>query len=335
MKKDWMSRKERIEATLSKQARDRMPFWPKLGKQYPAFQKGLFKSSALQEIHSWIGSDPIHFADLAVEKRCAQAKIRLETGGNRQTIIYSTPEGDLVERHAFAENVLEWHPVEYPIKTIEDVKKARYIYENTLYAISENELENHRDLVFKQLTNEFCLTQIGRLSPVMDLCQHKMGVENFVYLLYDYPEEMNELIELMQRDYLRLLKAVLENTLSDYIISIENTSTTFINPELFRKYCVPHLTDYGRLIQQYGKQQILHMCGKLRSLLPDIDGIPACAIEAFSAPTIGDTTIKDGFTQCPSKVIIGGTSATTWLMEEEDIVTIMISGRPGGRTVCF
>jgi len=43
-------------------------------------------------------------------------------------------------------------------------------------------------------------------------------------------------------------------------------------------------------------------------------------LKHFLPPPVGDTTIKDGFSLCPSKAIIGGSCATIWLWEPEKII---------------
>ena len=72
--------------------------------------------------------------------------------------------------------------------------------------------------------------------------------------------------------------------------------------------------------QSADRNLILHMCGHLRALLPDLAMIPAQAFEAFTSPTLGDTTLLDGRTQCPDKCLIGGTNAMLWTRPAREII---------------
>jgi hypothetical protein len=54
------------------------------------------------------------------------------------------------------------------------------------------------------------------------------------------------------------------------------------------------------------------MCGHLYDVLPDVDKLPAAAIEAFTSPPVGNTTLKDGRAACSDKCLIGGTNAVLW-----------------------
>jgi uroporphyrinogen-III decarboxylase len=153
----------------------------------------------------------------------------------------------------------------------------------------------------------------------MNLIQHLIGPENTHYFMADYPEEMDELIGIMHEERLRYLQCLLSNCPYDYIVSVENTSTTLLSPAIFEKYCWRHLDEYGRLIKEHKKEHVLHMCGHLKALLPRINELPALAIEAYTSPPVGNTTIADRARLCPDTAVIGGTNATLWLRPANEI----------------
>ena len=57
---------------------------------------------------------------------------------------------------------------------------------------------------------------------------------------------------------------------------------------------------------------ILHMCGHLKGLLPDLAQMPVEAFEAFTSPTLGNTTLAEGRRACPGVCLVGGTNAVLW-----------------------
>ncbi len=75
---------------------------------------------------------------------------------------------------------------------------------------------------------------------------------------------------------------------------------------------MPQIGEIGRLAVAAGKRLGLHMCGHLKALLPDLATLPAVAYEAFTSPTLGNTTLLDGRTHCPNVCLIGGTNAMLW-----------------------
>ena len=62
------------------------------------------------------------------------------------------------------------------------------------------------------------------------------------------------------------------------------------------------------------------MCGLLKDLLPDLNEVPASAFEAFTSPTLGNTSLADGRSACPEKCLIGGTNAMLWTRPAERII---------------
>jgi hypothetical protein len=62
------------------------------------------------------------------------------------------------------------------------------------------------------------------------------------------------------------------------------------------------------------------MCGELQAILPDLAEIPAAGFEAFTSPPIGNTSLLDGRTACPSTCLVGGTNAALWVEPAERII---------------
>jgi hypothetical protein len=162
-------------------------------------------------------------------------------------------------------------------------------------------------------------TGIG-VSPLMDWLQHLAGIENGHYMLNDYRDEVESLFNEMHRALCRRSEIIAEKCPADIIYSVENTSTTLISPDMFRQYCYGHLLDYGNIISSSGKFHILHQCGHLKKILPDINRLPIRGIEAFTSPTVGNTTMKDGRDMLSDKCLIGGTNAYLWTRSAEEII---------------
>jgi uroporphyrinogen-III decarboxylase len=127
----------------------------------------------------------------------------------------------------------------------------------------------------------------------------------------------------MHAERLRFLEALLHDCPTEWITSVENTSTTLLSPTVFERWCFRHLMDYGTRIREAGKHHMLHQCGTLYDLLPMIDQLPAEAIEAYTAPTLGNTTIAHRNERARSMAVIGGTQAPTWLLPVEEICAII------------
>ncbi|HHY82896.1 MAG TPA: hypothetical protein GX505_09505 [Clostridiales bacterium] len=275
--------------------------------------KGKFKGMSIMDLHRYVGSDPmIHINVYHAAEENPRVRVKHNCTNNTRETVYETPDGTLIRRDVFSKDTQTWHPDVYPIHDLESLKAARYLYEGIEYHIDKFQIANINLMEQNLSEKEWFYTTLGR-TPVMDLVEYMMGIENFSYIMYDHPIELNELIEIMQDSYLKRWKINLENTRIENIVAGEDTSTTLISPTIFEKYCLPHLRQYGEMISgQFGKNFIVHMCGKIKALMPLIDKIPAIAIEAVSTPPVGDVTIKEALEGMPSKTVCGGSNASIW-----------------------
>ncbi len=273
----------------------------------------------IEEIHAHIGSDYFSFDYYDFNEILPpNMSVTKHTEKDVKVTRY-TVNGHAMEYHELnTDAVDDAHPTKYPITCEEDMEAMIEFFSAVEYEAATEVIKAHNKYVAKN-NDKFFLFPV-RPSPLMDLVQYKTGIEEYSFLSYDYPELMEQLIDSMHNAQLKYYKKVAEYTDIDSIISIENTSTTLISPQLFSRYSRKHLTEYNEVLAQYGKRQILHMCGKLKLLLPDLAEIPAAAMEAFTSPTVGDTTIRDGFTNLPNKVIIGGSCASLWASENPTLI---------------
>jgi uroporphyrinogen-III decarboxylase len=138
--------------------------------------------------------------------------------------------------------------------------------------------------------------------------------------LADHPAEVEALFAAIQRGLVRKTELLCEHSPADALYLFENTSTTLISPAQYRRYCARHVGECAGLTQAAGRNLILHMCGHLKALLPDLARILARAFEAFTSPPVGNTTLLDGRQACPDKCLIGGTNAMLWTMGAEAIL---------------
>lgn len=314
-----MTRKERFERALRQEEVDRVPFWVKIFAQdYLHRQDEGIRAMSDLELADYLDLD--HMAGGGTPVVCTndRVEIAVEQQNGRRATTWKTPDRTLTGVEAFDEGSHSWHPREFPIKTREDIRAARDVYAHNRFEARDDLVRNNEERLRAVGDRGIVITGMG-ISPLMSLIQHLVGPENTYYFLADYPDEMEELIGVMHQERLRYLKSLLASCPFDYVCSVENTSTTLLSPAVFERYCWQHLSDYGRLITGAGKHQVLHMCGKLKDLLPKIDELPAQSIEAYTAPPVGNTTIADRVKLCPSKAIIGGTDATLWLKPVNEI----------------
>jgi len=337
-----MTSKERWLAALQFQPVDRLPFWPKLDMAYPQAQYPPFCKMEINQIHEWIGSDQlIGMPNCIKEVRKTTSlqtkqKFRLVgekkinpfssvncynsvKNGDVQIFIFGTRYGSAKLIKKFDFNSQSWHPIEFPIKNLDDIKIMTEWFSDCSIELDEKQLEETRRNL-KMIGSQFVTsTSIGE-SPLMLWVEWLAGMPRAHFLLNDYKNEVEGLFEAIHRNLLKKTEIVCEYHPCDLLFFTENTSTTLISPAQYRQYCFRHIQDYGLTVKNADRLLVLHMCGKLKALLPDLSRLPVAAFEAFTSPPVGDTSLLDGRTTCPDKCLIGGTNAMLWKRDAKDII---------------
>lgn len=318
-RKEYMTPRERWMAAIAMKPVDRLPFWPKLDGAYSRVQAGQFKDMDSQALQAWIGADMHCWIPTCAKEVRKTTSIETINKDGVSRIIYHTPYGDMESVRHFDIASQSWHPMQFPVRTREDIKGMIAIYRDT--TIEFNPEAAAKALAEKQRLGERASTNNGiGESPLMEWIEWIAGVEQAQFLLADHPAEVEELFDAMHQVLLQRAALLACQSQADVLYLIENTSTTLISPEQYRKYCLGHITAYGNITRAAGKPLVLHMCGHLKAILPDLAKVPAEAFEAFTSPTVGNTTLLDGRTHCPDKCLIGGTNASLWLRPVDQII---------------
>ena len=314
-----MNSRERWMAAVQMQPVDRLPFWPKLDGAYLNARPEAQGPGGLAAVHEFIGSDDHVGMDSAVRDRGRRTSFGIEQDGNTRTRTWGTPFGDLVMGERFDAPSWSWHPMEFPVKTVADIRALTAWYEDVEVVLDEAALAAAREQAAKA-DGRAVLAICTGTSALMEWAQNLAGIENAHLLLHDYPAEVAALFGAMHQNLLRKTALAAETSPADLLYLNENTSTTLISVKQYRELCYPHLMAYATVAAHGGPKMVLHMCGHLRLLLDDLATLPVRAFEAFTTPTLGNTTLLDGRTHCPDKCLIGGTNAMLWTQDAATII---------------
>ena len=317
-----MSGRERILAAIAFEEIDQLPFWPKFfGEAYPPSQKAPFDTMSKYEIYRWIGCDIIEWMPMGgcVRRVMKNVDLDIKMDNGEMLATFITPFGSTQLRMAYDQPSQSWHPTVHPIKTLEDIRIMTAFFKGLTWEFNPESWEATKQVNEIVGDDGITMEAVGE-SPLMAFVEYGAGIAQAPLILMDHEEAMEELFETMQQMYLQKLELTVEHSVADVLIFVENTSTTMISPKQYRRYCVPHFEQYGRIIKGAGKPFALHMCGHLKALLEDIAGSPADIIEAFTSPTIGNTTLLDGRETCPEICLMGGTNAALWMQPPDEVV---------------
>lgn len=227
------------------------------------------------------------------------AEHRTEPDGTQVTTTH-TEWGDLVSRYRSG------HPTKHPVETLADLRVARRMWEGTTFERAACSGEDEYARIETAIGDDGLYLPTLDPSPVQQLLELDMGLIGFYGLLQDHPREMADLLEAMQQARRQEWEIVAGCSPAAALIAVENTSSTMISPDIYRRYSLPQLREIVDICHAHGKLAIFHMCGLLWHLLPVIRETGLDGINALTPPPHGDTTIEQALDVCGEDLIILG-----------------------------
>ena len=292
-----MNSKERVRAVLNHGPVDRLAFVPCID---PYFRSGLdspFNQMDIYDLQALCGTDILRGV-CCYRTRFDDAVRHVQgQGGPGEVVdIFETPYGTLKEVHRFTEqSPYIPFPTEYLIKTEQDLKVFRYLLDHVA-------VEPDYD-TFRVLAGKFEHLMVScsvEDTALRQLLTKKIGVENFVYLMYDHPSEMQETLQALADHHNQILEVSAQGP-AEVFISYENTNTGDSSPEWFQKYELPLLNRYADTVHQFGKKLLIHMCGRIRLLVDSIVNARFDGIIDVSPPPTGDLEFRQAIPTFTSK----------------------------------
>ncbi len=203
------------------------------------------------------------------------------------------------------------HPIKYMVESIEDVRLYTKMWEDAEY-IKHDDTEVFNSLE-RLVGQDGVITRFWGPSAIPMLIEFDMGLNNFYYLLADFPEEMKNLIEIIHEKQKKAFE-ILAQTPCSCVILVENTSTYYISPEVYKRFNMLHQQDFVKTIKKAGKVAILHMCGHVKNILHLIKETGCDGIHALTPPPTGDTPWELALEILGEEtVIIGAVSPSAFL----------------------
>ena len=249
------------------------------------------------EFYRLVGCDILQFGNYGLGADWAVPQPSRLVSSSVKCEVQPGADGVITRRRLTSEGTLTAviqrdHPIEYPVKSFQDLRILRGIWEASDY-VEEPGMEEAFDRLERYIGESGMYVPTVEPSPVQDLLENEMGMATFYYLLQDHPREVEELLAIMHRRRLQEFQILARRTPAEVVIPIENTSSTLISPDLYRKYSLPQVSDYVDVLHRHGKKAVLHMCGHLKALLPVIHQTGLDGINAATPPSVGTTSVED------------------------------------------
>jgi len=349
-----MTPRERLLAILRKESEiDRAGWSPLIDGYYmSSFPPGTDVLEVFREIgadvmerhvHTWRGSVEDQRDPAVIQKLRRDGEATYESNGVTTTILVSkTEQGtEVTEHQAIPGRTLTSRsvytatspflpfPIEHPVKDIDDLKAFEEIVRSESF---ERDFE-HFTAEDTRIGDDGIATDSVPTSPIQRLLQHTIGVAQYYTVFYmDYPEDLDSVLATMHEKNCELYELISVSP-ADVVIDYENTSTTLISPDLYRKYSLPMINDYADILHRHDKVFLTHRCGKLSGLVDLMRQGKDDGIVDISPEPTGDLDLWTAKEALPDKIVMGGLDATFlsgWTPEQVRAYTREIITRCGG-----
>jgi hypothetical protein len=195
------------------------------------------------------------------------------------------------------------HPIEYIVKTSDDLGLYREIWEGVGFVGRDDGAAY--ELTDALVGEDGVVVRFWGPSAIPRLLEKDIGIQNFYYLLQDCPREMDDLIQTMHQRELAAFE-ILACGPCEVVILVENTSTYYISRDAYRRYNGPHVRDFVDIMHSCGKIALVHMCGHVLDILPDIRQTGLDGIHALTPPPTGNTPWEVALDVLGEDVVIVG-----------------------------
>ena len=311
----FMNNRERLLTLLSGIQPDRVPWFGDLAYWYGATKSagkldekylgdGYFHMHRELDVGFYLqGYFPFH-------EKSEGVTFEIVRDGDEVVTTMITPNGSLTEKQQYLPISSSYGIVKHYVENYEDLTAFRYYIENLSYTPDYDEAARRKDIVGD---NGVVVCYTPR-TPFQQMITTFSGVENLIYLLMDYPEEMDNLLKLMEEKY-DIAAGMAADSPAEMVMIPENLSSEVVG-RYYEKYLRPCESKWIKKIKAAGKYTLIHMDGTLKGLVSEVAETGFDIIEAVTPAPVGDMTLDEVADAIDGDTIIWGGLPGTMFTEK-------------------
>lgn len=214
-----------------------------------------------------------------------------------------TPRGKLRECWQWMTDSFSDAPVEFLLKSENDLPAFQYLYENTRYEPDYAFARQRYEMVGDQ---GIVLVYLPR-SPFMQLVAEKSGIENLTFMILNAPDAVAETFAVMRKAHDLAAQITLDSPAEALMIP-ENLSSEVVGRRFFDAYVREYQEHWLQKVAQAGKYSFIHVDGTLRGLLGAECRVGATVLEALTPHPVGDVPVAEwaDFAESDRPIFWGG-----------------------------
>jgi hypothetical protein len=211
-----------------------------------------------------------------------------EKKGDTEAITLKTPVGSVTIVWKQLPGSYTWGPQEHFVKDINDLKVIRYLYEHIHYEPDYKEAQDRYEAIGD---NGLVLCYLPK-SPFMEMVTQLAGIEVATYLLMDYPDEFEAVLNIMSRKVDEAAQIAVDSP-AECLMIPENLSSELVGKRMFKKYMRAYEEKWIKRIKEAGKYSFIHMDGTLRGLIKEVASTGFNVLEALTPAPVGDIPFEE------------------------------------------
>lgn len=306
-----MTTRERVLAVLNREKPDYVPwmgdlaYWVswllhenKMPSQYMTkseqsdkiVNEGLasFTGEGLQQLHRDLGVGFYLQGYFPFSTNYDGLKVKEESTDKHRITNIETPYGNLEEVWQYSPESYSWAPVQHMLKTHNDIRAFKYLYESAYY---EKDYKLAQERVDRVGDNGVNLAYLPK-SPYMEMIAIRAGVENTIYMQLDALEEFDSLLDLMEEKHDQAAQIALDSP-AECLMIPENISSEVVGKQKFERYMKRYQKKWIDSIRERGKYSFVHLDGTMRGLIRELSDTGFDVLEALTPSPVGDIEIED------------------------------------------
>ncbi len=221
--------------------------------------------------------------------------------GDRRIRTMHTPLGDLSEIQQYLPTSFSWGYVKHYLETPADLPAFRSYIERLEFSPAYAEAERRKAIIGD---NGVVLVYAPR-SPFMEMVTNYAGIVPLVYLLNDAPDEMAELLALMEGKH-DIAAEMAANSPADCVMIPENLSSEVVGARYYKLFLHPYERKWIERIRQNGKYSFIHLDGTLKGLIGLVSETGFDVIEAVTPLPCGDISMAQAMESVRPETILWG-----------------------------
>ena len=309
-----MTSRERWLSFMKGEAVDRLPFWAKISPTYLDARKAEGEC-----VDKAIPGSPWLSVDDCITHR--KELWNCEYNDDIRREIFTVPGGRLELVYRFDPVSASYYPEEHAISSREDILIMTEYFSKVKPSLDSERLEKALALIENTIEGQEKVTcTCSGASPFLYYVVHLAGIANAHILLFEHPDEVQNLLDALL-DYMSArIKLHLETLRPDICLLIENMSTMLVSPDQFHNFVVPHVRSMKKICDENRGSLAMQMPGHISAVLDDLASLDSLIVEGVCSPPVGDTSLALVRKECPDIRVAGGTNAALWLESSESII---------------